>query len=181
MMITDLASRYGASLFDTAKSEGQQEKVLLELRLIRAVFQASPEVKEFFYSQAVSAHSKQDLLDKTLMNRLSTITTNFLGVLAENNRFEHLETIVYAYEEILDESHGLTRGQVQTATSLTQDERKKVESQVEKSIGRKVILSFEEDAQLLGGMIAQVGGWTFDDSIKTHLKKLGDDLNRRAQ
>jgi F-type H+-transporting ATPase subunit delta len=47
-------------------------------------------------------------------------------------------------------------------------------------LNKKIILTYKEDPTLLGGVVAQVGGWTFDDSIETHLIKMNEELNRRA-
>ena len=32
----------------------------------------------------------------------------------------------------------------------------------------------------MGGMVAQVGGFTFDDSLETHLTRMSEELNRRS-
>jgi F-type H+-transporting ATPase subunit delta len=62
---------------------------------------------------------------------------------------------------------------------LAQESRTKIEDIVTKVTRKKVILSFVEDAKLIGGTVAQVGGWTFDDSLESHLRRLNEDLNRR--
>ena len=59
-------------------------------------------------------------------------------------------------------------------------DRKRIEETVSAVTKKKVILNFTVDPKLLGGMTAQVGGWTFDDSLETHLTRLSEDLNRRS-
>jgi F-type H+-transporting ATPase subunit delta len=46
--------------------------------------------------------------------------------------------------------------------------------------GKKVILEYKEDASLLGGLIAEVGSLTFDDSLETQLRTMNEELKRRA-
>ncbi|MFZ4405339.1 MAG: F0F1 ATP synthase subunit delta, partial [Pseudobdellovibrionaceae bacterium] len=45
-----------------------------------------------------------------------------------------------------------------------------------KKLNKKIILTSQKDPSLLGGLVAQVGGWTFDDSLKAHLSKLEEIL-----
>ena len=74
----------------------------------------------------------------------------------------------------------MTRGTVKSAKPLSEDAKKDLESRINKILNKKIILTYKEESTLLGGVVAQVGGWTFDDSIETHLTKLNEDLNRRA-
>ena len=85
-----------------------------------------------------------------------------------------------AFEAIIDEERGFVRGLVRSAEVLSPEARTRTEEAIKKVINKKIILSFVKDPNLLGGMVAQVGGWTFDDSLESHLIRLGEDLNRRA-
>jgi F-type H+-transporting ATPase subunit delta len=49
-----------------------------------------------------------------------------------------------------------------------------------KILNKKIVLTYTEDPGLLGGMVAQVGGWNFDETIEKHLKRMSDELNRRV-
>src|SRR5437868_4697254 len=66
------------------------------------------------------------------------------------------------------------------AQALSTDAKKSLETKISGVLKKKIVLTFQQDPKLLGGVVADVGGWTFDDSIDTHLKKLNEELNRRA-
>jgi F-type H+-transporting ATPase subunit delta len=80
----------------------------------------------------------------------------------------------------MDIEEGVTRGVVRSAQALNDDAKKEIENKINKVLNKKIVLTYEQDPKLLGGVVAQVGGWTFDDSLDTHLKKLNEELNRRA-
>jgi F-type H+-transporting ATPase subunit delta len=63
---------------------------------------------------------------------------------------------------------------------LNEDDRRKLEQTIAGVTKKKVILNFTEDKKLMGGLVAQVGGWSFDDSLQSHLTRLTEDLNRRT-
>jgi F-type H+-transporting ATPase subunit delta len=86
--------------------------------------------------------------------------------------------IVTSYEVIADEAHGVTRGTVRSATVLGPEDRKRIEELVSKATKKQVILTYKEDPALVGGLVAEVGSFTFDDSITSHLKRINEQLTR---
>src|SRR4029077_20300117 len=97
------------------------------------------------------------------------------------NRLGIFSEIVTAFEHITDEAHGVTRGTVRSATVLAPEERKRIETLVGRATKKQVILTYKEDPSLLGGLVAEVGSFTFDDSLHAHLKRINEQLNRSVQ
>ena len=105
---------------------------------------------------------------------------NFILLLAKKNRMAIFNEILVAYQNITDEAHGVTRGTVRSATVLAPDERKRVETLVGRATNKQVIMNYKEDASLLGGLVAEVGSYTFDDSLTAHLKRMNEQLTRET-
>lgn len=179
-MINELALRYGRAMFAVAKENNSAEQTLNELRVLSSVFTEATELMSFFSSALVPIEARKKMLSAAVGSKLSASTFNFLNTLVDNDRLTLLPGVLHAFEMELDEIHGAVRGKVKSAKPLGPEERKKVEEQISKARGKKVILTFEEDPSLVGGMVAQVSGWTFDDSLQSHLSRISDDLNRRA-
>jgi F-type H+-transporting ATPase subunit delta len=177
-MISEVARRYARALYDLSKSAQNQDQVFSEIRTLRQVFSTDKVVGEFIASPVVGPDQKLAALKGALSGKVSQEVTNILMLLAEKNRLEIFSDLVSAFEEISDEDHGVTRGTVRSASPLSPEARKQIEDTVTSVTKKKVILNFTEDPTLLGGMIAQVGGWTFDDSLETHLTRMSEDLNR---
>jgi F-type H+-transporting ATPase subunit delta len=95
-------------------------------------------------------------------------------------RLQHISDILTSFEEIVDSQNGIIRGSVRSAVKLDQDARQNIEKVVSHFVKKKVILTYSEDVSLVGGVVAQVGGWTFEDTLDSHLRRLKEDLNRRA-
>jgi len=66
---------------------------------------------------------------------------------------------------------------VKSLKPLSKEERTDIESKVSQVIEKKVIMSYKEDPSIIGGLVAEVGGYKFDDSITTHLKRLKEVMN----
>jgi F-type H+-transporting ATPase subunit delta len=80
---------------------------------------------------------------------------------------------------VVDESRDVARGDVVSASTLFPDERQKLEATISRYTGKKAVLEYHEDKKLLGGLVARVGSYTFDDSLDTQLRMMNDALTKR--
>ena len=94
---------------------------------------------------------------------------SFVLLLAEKNRLGVIKDVELAFQDKADAANGVVRGTVRAAYALSGDEQKAVEDMIQKATGKKVILQFEQDSTVIGGLKAQVGSFTFDDTVDTHL------------
>lgn len=182
MKFSELASRYSKALFDLSRETNTQDKIFSELRGFEQILIKNPEFEAFLTHPLVRSEDKETVLSKALENAgMKAETVNFILLLARKNRLGMFSQIVEAFENQTDESHGVTRGQVKSATVLNPSEREDLEKTVSKFTGKQVILSYKEDPLLIGGVVAQVGSYTFDDSLSSHLTRLKEEINRRTQ
>jgi F-type H+-transporting ATPase subunit delta len=174
-----LAARYAKALYQLAKETNSQDGVFSEMRALQQAFAEDKQVAEFIDSPVVRPSQKEQAI-KVLCEKvkLSGALMNFVLLLAKKNRLNIFSAIVEAYEIFADEAHGVTRGTVRSAAVLDPAERKQVEEFVGRATGKQVILNYKEDPSLLGGLVAQVGSFTFDDSLNAHLIRINEQLTR---
>lgn len=181
MRVSEVSKRYAKALLAVTKQKGEHSKALVELQALAQALFSDSTVKNYFSNPMISSDKKVAALKAALAGRgASEEVLNTLILLGEKNRLNILDQVALAFQELLDTEEGLTRGVVRSAQPLSADAQKEVEQKINKILNKKIVLTYEQDPKLLGGVIAQVGGWTFDDSIDTHLKKLNEELNRRA-
>ena len=178
---SEVASRYATALFDMTSDADSQNKVFSDVRAINKIFAEDQEVGDFMVSPLVQPSDRVKVLEEALKNSdVSDDVKKFVLVLATKNRLGLFNDIVAAFQDKADEANGVTRGTVRSAYALSSDERSKIEEIVKKATGKNVILTYTEDPSVIGGLIAQVGSYTFDDSIDSHLRRMKEELNRRA-
>lgn len=177
-----LATRYARALYNLAKDKNEQDAVFAQMRVINEAFTGDKEISQYLFSSVVRPMDKVATLEKmTASLPLSEAMKNFILLLAKKNRLGVFKEIVTAYEFINDEAHGVTRGTVRSATVLAPEERQRIETLVGRATKKQVILTYKEDPTLLGGLVAEVGSFTFDDSLTTHLKRINEQLTRSVQ
>ena len=97
---------------------------------------------------------------------------NLLRLLNDKSRFFAFDDIRRAYTELADELAGRVRATVTTARPLGLSLRAQVQAALSKSTGKDVVVTFETDPTLLGGMVARVGDRVFDASVRARLAEL---------
>lgn len=181
MRVSEVANRYASAVYDLAAETGSQEKLFAELRTMSEAISSSPEIEEFFASNLVPSDKKRAAIQKSFEDqKASDELVNLLLVLAEKSRLSIFDQILYAFEQKSDQAHGVTRGVVRSATILSPEERKKIEDKVCEVTNKKVILTYKEDPAIIGGLVAEVDGFRFDDTLQNHLRRLKEEIKRRT-
>jgi F-type H+-transporting ATPase subunit delta len=179
--MSEVSRRYANALLSLVRQKGVHDKVLGELAAIQKIFQADESIESYFQNPLISPDQKTTVIKAAFSGKgLQEEVTGLLTLLAERGRLGRFDEIVAAFRESLDAEGGLTRGTVRAARPLSPEAMKNLEGKITTVLNKKIQLTFKEDPKILGGVIAEVGGWTFDDSIETHLKKMNEELNRRA-
>lgn len=181
MRSKELASRYAKAVYELAADNRHEEKVLVDLRALEQVFSKDPEVLSYLTSRFVQTDERINLLKKAMENNgLSQEAFELAVLMARNGRLGIFSEVVHAYEAEIDAANNVCRGSVRSAVSLSPAEREHIEKTVEKVLSKKVIMTYTVDPSVIGGLVAKVGSYTFDDSIATHLKRMNEELKRRT-
>ena len=174
-----LASRYARALYTLAKDSGDQDVVFEQMRVLSGAISGSVEISQFFFSPVIRPSEKVAVLEKlTAGLSVPESLKNFLKLLGKKNRLGIFKDILTAYQQISDDAHGVTRGTVRSATALAPEERKRIETFVSRATKKQVLLSYKEEPSLVGGLVADVGSFTFDDSLTSHLTRINEQLTR---
>lgn len=181
MKVSELAHRYARAIYELAVDNRNQDKVFEDLRALELAFSKDKETHDFLTNPLVDVKTRVTVVEKALANKaISKEAADLIMLLARRDRFGIFKELVTAYEQQADNANKVCRGTVRSAVVLGQDDRRRVEATVEKVLNKKVIMNYKVDPTVIGGLIAQVGSYTFDDTISTHLRRLNDELNRRT-
>lgn len=180
MKSREAAQRYAQALFSLATEHKRAEEILNEVREMNDAINGDPDLKDFFSAPVVKAEEqKQALQGLFAKKKMTEEVRSILMLLAEKRRLPLFSQIASELQHAVDASKGVARGHVRSAATLSLDDRKKLEMTISRHTGQKAVLEYNEDKSLLGGLVAQVGSFTFDDSLETQLRLLRDGLKRR--
>ncbi len=170
---TGLAGRYATALFELARDERQLEAVGASLATLRQALRDSDDFRELTTSPLISREQAAGAVAATAeAMRLDPITTNFVGVLAQNRRLSQLGNVIRAFNMLAANHRGETTAEVTSAHPLTDDQVGTLRANLKNRLGRDVAVDLNVDPAILGGLVVKVGSQMIDGSIRTKLNSL---------
>lgn len=172
-----LEGRYADALFQAAKAN--LDKVYGELTQIRSFINESQEFKLFVETPGVQPEQKNAVLDAiTAKYGYSPVTGNFLKVLVENRRINRLEKMIDSFEEFYRAEKGQVLCKVMSAQELSSAQKDQVQKALQARAGKdsKLILEYEVNTAILGGLTVKMGDQVFDMSVQSKLDRLQAQL-----
>ena len=175
-----LARRYAQALVELGREAHMVDRLEADLSaFIDVLGQGDGLLSGAMNNPGLTADERRGILDRILaLMSLHPYVQNFLRLLVDKNRFAVLDDIRRAYTELADDLAGRQRVRVTTATDLSGLMRLKVERALSESTGKKVLVTYNVDATLIGGVVAQVGDTVYDASVRARLREIQDALVR---
>ncbi len=174
-----VANRYAKALYSLASEQKQEEKILNELRETANAFISSAEEYEQLVSPTLRLEDRKKIVTAMFAGAgHSELFRSFVQLLVSKNRLNLFKEICEAYQNQSDLLHGVTRGMVHSPAPLRPEERTRLEQIVSRVTKKKAILEYKQSPELIGGLLANVGSFTFDDTLDTQLRLLYENLNR---
>jgi len=177
--VSSVASTYARAFADVIlNSHLDANRAVGGLRRIAGLLHESTDLRRVWENPAVPADQKRKLLDAIVHREgIEPHARNLVAVLIDHRRMQFLGRIVEQLKKELDARMGFAEAQVTSARELGDDEKRALESQIEKVTGKKVRAQFGLDASLLGGAVVRVGSTSYDGSVKGQLEKIREAIS----
>ncbi len=168
-----LSGRYAVALFDLARDGKTLDTVGASLAALKGALAESQDFKALINNPVLSREATgKTIAAVAAAMGLDALTTNFLGVLAQNRRLGQLPAVIRAYETLLSNHKGETRAEIVSAHPLSQDQLDALQQSLKARVGRDVAISAKVDPEILGGLVVKIGSQMIDSSIRTRLNTL---------
>jgi len=172
-----LARRYAGALYDLAQDQKQLDNVAGDLRTLRNLGRESSEYHTLVSNPQIA---RSDLVKGVQLiaaaAKFTTLTANFLALVAQNRRLPQLMGMCDAFLAELAKRRGEFSADVRAAQPLTSAQEEQLAAQLQALAGGKVHMTITEDTSLLGGVVVKIGSRLIDASIKSKLAKLERQL-----
>ena len=177
MSQVELAKRYAKAILQLGHQKGTAKEYATQVKSIAQIISSQSDVLQFFSNTTVSQDLKKKSLETLFQgSNYSEDVKAFLYLLIDRSRIYAISAIAQATENILDEEEGVTRGKIKSSSAISEQTKHDYEKKIGQALGKKIFLEASVDEKIMGGARVEVGGWTFDDSLQTHLNHLGDQL-----
>jgi F-type H+-transporting ATPase subunit delta len=173
MIVGSIARRYAKALFGLAEEARKVDAWAEALVALRKAVDSSPELRTVLASPVYTREERLGLAARLARALgLDPEPTSLLALLAERNRLGYLGGIADFFGRLADEKFGRVRAKVTSAVALTDPEAQALAARLAAAAPGQVILERLVDPALLGGVVAQVGSFVYDGSLRSQLEEL---------
>ena len=177
--MASVASTYARAFADVVFSAHlDASRAVGGLRQIASLLAESVDLRRVWENPAVPADQKRKLLDAIAQrDGIDKQVRNLIAVLIDHRRVQFLPRILEQLEKELDVRLGFAEAQISSARELGGDEKRALESQIERVTGKKVRAQYGLDPSLIGGAVVRIGSTIYDGSVKGQLERIKEAIS----
>lgn len=170
--MTELAKEYGDGLYALTEEENISAEVLEQLRSLKSLFREQPDFIRLLGNMSLSREERVRILDGVLRGQVHPYVLNFLKILCERGALHEYEGCLSAFKALYNHEHGIVEATVTTAEPLDDKQRARMTEKLSAMTGKTVVLHEKRDASLIGGVLLEMNGQRYDNTLKSRLKSI---------
>ncbi len=174
--LTTLARPYAKAAFEHAL-EAKQLAEWSDMLALAALVVSDELMQQLLTSPHFTIEDQKDAMLKVCQDKLDSHGTNFIKLLAKNNRLLALPEIEVLFNYLRSEFEKTIEAQITSAIELNEQQITQLKEKLAARLGRQVDVSVDIDSDLLGGLIIKAEDLVIDGSVRGKLAKLSDTLN----
>ena len=163
-------------MFAIAEAEGSLDVVEEELYRFAKSVESEPHLREALTDPQLPADRKKAVLEELLRDKANPHTVNLLGFLIEQGRAKDLSRIIGALADLAAERRRKAVAEVRSAIPLDAEHRARLTEALSRATDRDVELKVLVDPTVIGGVVARVGDYVFDGTIRRRLELAREQL-----
>jgi F-type H+-transporting ATPase subunit delta len=175
--ISIVARRYAQALLELGVEHGELDKIVEEMATIAQSWETSADLRNAVENPLVPQAAKKAVVSE-LADRIGATPTvrHALMLLVDRRRAKALPYVAQTLRELADARRGLVRAEVTTAAPLGDAYFARLQGQLEKMTGKRVVIDRRTDASLIAGVVTRIGDRIIDGSLRTRLQSLRDTM-----
>jgi F-type H+-transporting ATPase subunit delta len=168
------ARRYAQAIFEIALEKKELERWQADLQKTAGAL-AEPGFMAAMQSPKIRFEDKSRLITERLGD-VGPLALNLVRLLIVRNGIGMVGEIAGEYQRLVDAYHGIQKAEVITAVPIDDRDKEKLAERLGALVDSKIVVESRVEPEILGGVIARVGGKLLDGSTRSKLAALKRDL-----
>lgn len=172
-----VARRYARALLSSAQDDKALTEVSRDLESLAGMLEQNAQLRGLISNPMLSAAERTEVVLQIASKvGFHPLTVSFIQLLGRKGRLGYVEAIAEAYRLLADAVRGRLRAEVRSTAPLMPDELAQIEKALAARTGKQIVIDAEVDPELLGGVVARVGDTVYDSSVRSHLRRLRQNI-----
>ncbi len=174
-------ARAARSVSDIVHARGEGMASVAALDAFSALMSGHAELQKVLVSPFIPSSSKQGIIDALAPElAMPDVIRRTLHVLAAQGALNDAPALARAVRRLVNRQAGIVDATVTTAAPLDEAQVSALQEQLSRSTGQQVSVATRVDPDVIGGVVARVGGLVFDGTLARHLARLQAQLVQRG-
>lgn len=170
--MTEFGREYGEGMYALCAEEKIERDALLELQELRDAFAQNPDFVRLLGNMALSKQERVGIVEETFQGGLHEYVLNFLKLLVERGGIYAFAECVDAYRDCYNRDHQVAQAEITTAQPLNDAQRERLRQKLQSLSGREVVIKEKVDPSVLGGVVLQMDGKRYDNTVLHRLQAI---------
>jgi F-type H+-transporting ATPase subunit delta len=167
--LATIARPYAEALFESSRNDLSGTSQWLDAL---AAVAGNQQLLQYAGNPKVTDQQVYDLTVSVARVDLNDHARNFLRTVIENGRLAALPEVAVQFRELKNSLGGSSDATVYSAFPIPAASLAEIATVLERRFGRKLNLTVQEDASLIGGIRVVVGDEVLDTSVKARLEQM---------
>lgn len=164
---------YAEAWLMASKDAGVLDKIFQEAKSLSEVLTKDAQLWSYLSVPVDDNKEKTEIISAVAKaGKLSTITTEMLKVMAENNRLNLVFPVIEEFMHLYYKDKKIKEVFVKTAQKLSDKQDKKLKKVLEEKLDSPIVVEYEIDENVIGGLHISFDSYLIDDTIKGKLDKI---------
>ncbi len=168
-----VSKRYASALFEAGLELNKIKEFNEELDFIKRILEEEPQLLQILKHPKINKDEKKDLMNKLFKNKTSEEIINFVYVLIDKRRDNHILEIADYYKELFNEHENIMKVTAITAVPMDKNDQEKLSFVLSNKLNKNIELTNEVDNTILGGVLLKVENKLMDGTLKGQLESIG--------
>ncbi|MFH1120064.1 MAG: ATP synthase F1 subunit delta [Bacteroidota bacterium] len=169
--------RYARALFDLALENNVLEQAQTDMLLLAGVCRQNRDLRLMLKSPVIMVDKKTAIMRSLFGTSMGKLSLAFIDIIIRKRREAHLYNIALKFGDLFREHGNIRKAVVTTVSPLSEAMRKQLLEIMSEQTGSTIELKEVTDSSIIGGMIVELDGIQFDDSIRNKLFNLRKEFN----
>ncbi len=172
----NISTRYANALMELATEKNILEQVADDMQLVFNGIASSKELRTILKSPVISPEKKEAILNGIFQDKIGDVSNNFIQFIVKKNREDIIYDILKRFKELYNIKTNRVEAYIKSSVELTDEQKKQLQSSLEKFTKKEVIPFYSIDESIIGGFVVKINDTVLDSSIKQQLNRLRKKL-----
>lgn len=167
---------WARALFEVAKEEKLEDKIIDDLNIVLVVLKSESSVSDYFLNPEIKLEEKKESLKDLLGGKISDQACNFIFELIDKEELKALSLIIERLKKLIYNQSDVVEAEVISAVDLSDNTKNDLLKKIEEKAGKKAKLNTKIDSSLLGGIKVKIGDEMIDLTVRGKLDSLKQEI-----